>query len=343
MIRLSRSRLALVLGVLTAGLATITLVALATGPSAISFFDVARLVLGLDGAEIDAATRDIVLRVRLPRIVLGLLVGAALATAGAVFQALLRNPLADPYVLGVSGGAALAGIAVLALGSTIALPTSSVPMAAFAGGLLATALLYWVSGGRGRSSPTGLLLTGVVFNAFASAGIVFLASVAGFFEGSRIFLWLIGHLSAVEIDAVGVVAASVLLGLATALLLSRSLNLLALGDEAAAHLGVPVESHRRWLLLATSLMVGAAVAVSGLIGFVGLIVPHTLRLVIGSDHRLLLPATALAGAGFLVLSDTVARTILDGRELPVGAVTALVGGPLFIYLLRRAQSRGPLS
>jgi len=343
MIRLSWSRLALVLGVLTAGLATITLAALATGPSNIGFVDVARLVLGADGAEIDAATRDIVLRVRLPRIVLGLLVGAALATAGAVFQALLRNPLADPYVLGVSGGAALAGIAVLALGSTIALPTSSVPMAAFAGGLLATALLYWVSGGRGRGSPTGLLLTGVVFNAFASAGIVFLASVAGFFEGSRIFLWLIGHLSAVEIDAVGVVAASVVLGLATALLLSRSLNLLALGDEAAAHLGVPVESHRRWLLLATSLMVGAAVAVSGLIGFVGLIVPHTLRLVIGSDHRLLLPATALAGAGFLVLSDTVARTILDGRELPVGAVTALVGGPLFIYLLRRAQSRGPLS
>ena len=139
------------------------------------------------------------------------------------------------------------------------------------------------------------------------------------------------------------VATSVALGLATAFLLSRSLNLLALGDESALHLGVPVESHRRWLLLATSLMVGAAVAVSGLIGFVGLIVPHSLRLVIGSDHRLLLPATALTGAGFLVLSDTVARTVLDGRELPVGAVTAIVGGPLFIYLLRRAQARGPLA
>ena len=120
-------------------------------------------------------------------------------------------------------------------------------------------------------------------------------------------------------------------------------RLRALGDETAAHLGVPVETHRRILLLATSLMVGAAVAVSGLIGFVGLIVPHSLRLVIGSDHRLLLPATALTGAGFLVLSDTVARTVLDGRELPVGAVTAIVGGPLFIYLLRRAQARGPLA
>ncbi len=343
MMRLSFARLFTVLGTFTAALVGITLLALATGPSEVGWGDVARLLLGSDASEIDAATRDIVLRVRLPRVILGLLVGAALATAGAVFQALLRNPLADPYVLGVSGGAALAGISVLALGSIWAIPTQSVPMAAFAGGILATGLLYWVSGGRGRSSPTSLLLTGVVFNSFASAGIVFLASVAGFFDGSRIFLWLIGHLSAVDIDAAGIVAVSVLLGLGTACVLSRSLNLLALGDETAAHLGVPVENHRRWLLVATSLMVGAAVAVSGLIGFVGLIVPHSLRLVIGSDHRLLVPATALCGAGFLVLSDTVARTVLDGRELPVGAVTALVGGPLFIYLLRRAQSRGPIA
>jgi iron complex transport system permease protein len=288
------------------------------------------------------ATRDIVLGVRLPRVVLGLLVGAALATAGAVFQALLRNPLADPYVLGVSGGAALAGIAVLALGGIVALPTQSVPVAAFVGGIVATGLLYWVSGGRGGSGSTGLLLTGVVFNAVASAGIVFLASIAGFFEGSRIFLWLIGQLSAVEIDAAGLVAASVIVGLGVACVLARSLNLLALGDESASELGVPVDAHRRALLLATSLMVGAAVSVSGLIGFVGLIVPHALRLVIGSDHRLLVPATAICGAGFLVLSDTLARSLIDGRELPVGAVTALLGGPLFILLLRRSQSRSRL-
>ena len=343
MIRLSTGRMVAVLGTLFAALLLISIAALATGPSTIGIGEVAQLLLSGGDPSIDPSIRDIVLGVRGPRLLLGLLVGAALATAGAVFQALLRNPLADPYVLGVSGGAALAGIAVLALGSVFAISTRMVPLAAFAGGLLATALLYWVSGGRGRSSPTGLLLTGVVFNAFASAGIVLLASVAGFFEGSRIFLWLIGHLSAVDIDAVEIVGVSVGLGLATALALSRSLNLLALGDETAAHLGVPVESHRRWLLVATSLMVGAAVAVSGLIGFVGLIVPHTLRLVIGSDHRLLIPAAALTGAGFLVLSDTVARTVLDGRELPVGAVTALVGGPLFIYLLRRSQARGPLA
>ncbi len=341
--RLSRRRLVGVLALLSGLLGLVCLVALATGPSAIDPTEVLRVLLSGGDAARDPALGDIVLRVRLPRVVLGALVGAALASAGAVFQALLRNPLADPYVLGVSGGAALAGIAALAFGGAAVASGASVPMAAFAGGLLATALLYWVSGGRGRSSPTGLLLTGVVFNAFASAGIVFLASVAGFFEGSRIFLWLIGHLSAVEIDAAGIVAASVLLGLTTAVVLARSLNLLALGDETAAHLGVPVESHRRWLLLATSLMVGAAVAVSGLIGFVGLIVPHALRLLIGPDHRLLIPATALSGAGFLVLCDTLARTALAGRELPVGAVTALVGGPLFIFLLRRSQARGALA
>ncbi len=350
MIRLSMGRLVSVLGLLAGLLAVICLFALATGPSDVGVSEVLAILLGGTGGAGGAsptgselASVDIVLGVRLPRIVLGALVGAALATAGAVFQALLRNPLADPYVLGVSGGAALAGIMVLAFGSLWSLSTQMVPIAAFVGGLLATGLLYWVSGGRGRSSPTALLLTGVVFNAFASAGIIFLASVAGFFDGSRIFLWLIGHLSAVEIDAVGLVAASVFAGLAVACVLARSLNLLALGDEAAAQLGVPVETHRRVLLVATSLMVGAAVAVSGLIGFVGLIVPHALRLVIGSDHRLLIPASALTGAGFLVLSDTVARTILEGRELPVGAVTALVGGPLFIFLLRRAQSRGALA
>jgi len=338
-IRLSMARMVFVLGTLLAVLLAITLIALATGPTNVGFGELVDLLIRDTG---EPASRDIVLGVRLPRVVLGLLVGAALATAGAIFQALLRNPLADPYVLGVSGGAALAGIAVLALGGLLGVSTSMVPIAAFGGGILATALLYWVSGGPGRSSSTGLLLTGVVFNAFASAGIVFLASIAGFFDGSRIFLWLIGHLSAVEIDAAGMVAASVTVGLIVACLLSRSLNLIALGDETAAQLGVPVDAHRRLLLLSTSLMVGAAVSVSGLIGFVGLIVPHALRLVIGSDHRLLIPAAALTGAGFLVLSDTLARTVLDGRELPVGAVTALIGGPLFIFLLRRAQAEGPL-
>jgi len=188
-------------------------------------------------------------------------------------------------------------------------------------------------------SPTSLLLTGVVFNSFASAAIVFLASIAGLNEGARIFLWLIGNLGASAFGSAWVVALFLAIGLGVALFLARSLNLLALGDETAEQLGVATERHKRWLLAATALMVGAAVSVAGLVGFVGLIIPHLLRIVIGADHRLLVPSAALAGAAFLVVCDTVARTVLGGRELPVGAITAIVGGPLFLWLLRRHHHR----
>ena len=279
------------------------------------------------------------LRVRLPRVVLSLLVGASLAVAGVLFQALLRNPLADPFVLGVSGGAALGGIAVLSLGSRVGLSHAAVPPAAFAGRVATTLLLGLVSGARGRASATSLLLTGVVFNAFASAGIVFLASFAGLSEGAGVFLWLIGSLSTVRADIAGWVALFLFAGLACALPLARSLNLLTLGEEPAQQLGVDVARVQRVLLVAASLMVGAAVSVAGLVGFVGLIIPHLLRLLIGPDHRLLVPAAALAGAAFLLLCDTAARTLLGGRELPVGALTSLAGGPVFLWLLRRHQQR----
>ena len=216
---------------------------------------------------------------------------------------------------------------------------AAVPPAAFAGALLTTIALYAVAGVRGRVSATHLLLTGVVFNAFASAGIVFAASLAGLTEGTSLFLWLIGSLSAVRADAAPVVGGFLALGLGCAFPLLRDLDLLSLGEESAAQLGVDVARLQRVLLLSTSLMVGAAVSVAGLIGFVGLIVPHLLRLRLGPDHRLLVPAAALAGAAFLVLCDTAARTLLGGRELPVGAITALAGGPLFLYLLRREQLR----
>jgi iron complex transport system permease protein len=282
---------------------------------------------------------DIVLGIRLPRLLLAMLVGACLSSAGVIFQALLRNPLADPFILGVSGGAALGGIAVLAVGSLVGLGQAAVPPAAFAGSLLTTMLLYLVAGRGSRVSATALLLTGVVFNAFASAAIVFLASLAGLQEGGRIFIWLIGNLSVARADLLPWLAGFLALGLACAMALSRSLNVLALGDESAEQLGVATLAQRRLLLLATSLMVGAAVSVSGLIGFVGLIIPHLLRLLLGPDHRLLVPAAAIGGAAFLVVCDSVARTMLEGRELPVGAITALVGGPLFLVLLRRGQER----
>jgi iron complex transport system permease protein len=197
-----------------------------------------------------------------------------------------------------------------------------------------------MAGSRARFSPTQLLLTGVVFNAFASSGIVFLASVAGLAEGTSIFLWLIGSLASVRSELLGWVAAFLAAGVGCALALARSLNLLALGGESAGQLGIEVERDQRIVLLATSLMVGAAVSAAGLIGFVGLIIPHLLRLLVGPDHRVLVPAAALGGGAFLVLCDTLARSALGGRELPVGAITALAGGPVFLWLLRRQTQRG---
>jgi iron complex transport system permease protein len=319
-------------GVLAAAL----LVGLAAGPSPLGPARALATLLGVDPA---GPAADIVWRVRLPRVLLGALVGAALAASGVLFQALLRNPLADPFVLGVSGGAALGATLTLALARPLGLGYSAVPPAAFAGAVGATALLYALAGARARFSPTELLLTGVVFNAFASAGIVFLASISGLSEGTSIFLWLVGSLSSPRPELLAWVAALLALGVGCALALARSLNLLALGAESAEQLGVEVERDQRVVLLATSLMVGAAVAAAGLVGFVGLIIPHLLRLVVGPDHRVLVPAAALGGGAFLVLCDTLARSLLGGRELPVGALTALAGGPIFLWLLRRQARR----
>ncbi len=331
---LTARRAAGVLGLLAFAVAGSAIVGLAAGPSGIP---VREAVSALLAPESQGAAADIVLRVRLPRVLLSLLVGASLAVSGVLFQALLRNPLADPFVLGVSGGAALGGIAVLSLGSAVGLSHAAVAPAAFAGALATTLLLGLVSGSR--ASPTSLLLTGVVFNAFASAGIVFLASLAGLTEGASVFLWLIGSLSNVRAGVTGWVAVFLFAGLACALPLARSLNLMTLGEEPAQQLGVDVARVQRVLLVAASLMVGAAVSVAGLVGFVGLIIPHLLRLLIGPDHRLLLPSAALAGGAFLLLCDTAARSLLGGRELPVGALTSLLGGPVFLWLLRRHQQR----
>jgi iron complex transport system permease protein len=332
--RLTPARLAGTLTALALFLVASLVLGLAVGPSGLAPHEV---WAALTGSATDASA-DIVLGIRLPRVGLGAGVGAALAVAGVVFQALLRNPLADPFVLGVSGGAALAGIAVLVVGSTVGLGYGAVPPAAFAGSIGALLLLLAVAGPAGRLSSTTLLLVGVVFNAFASAAIVFLASLAGLTEGAQVFLWLIGNLSDARPVLVGWVAGFVTLGLLATLPFARALDLLALGEENAALLGIDATRARRWLLLASSLLVGAAVSVAGLIGFVGLVVPHALRLALGPDHRLLVPASALAGAAFLVLCDTAARTMLGGRELPVGALTALAGGPFFLFLLRRSQS-----
>jgi iron complex transport system permease protein len=334
--RLTPARLVATLSLLAAGFAAVLAFGIATGPSGLALGEVWQALTG----RASGAAADIVLAVRLPRVGLAAGVGAALAVAGVVFQALLRNPLADPFVLGVSGGAALGGIAVLTLGSAVGLGYAFVPPAAFVGALLALLLLLGVAGPQGRASATSLLLIGVVFNAFASAAIVFLASLAGLAEGAQVFLWLIGSLADARPALVGWVGALVLAGVLAVAPFARALDLLALGEDDAALLGIDAERARRWLLLASSLLVGAAVSVAGLVGFVGLVVPHALRLVLGPDHRLLVPAAALAGAAFLVVCDTLARSALGGRELPVGALTALAGGPFFLILLRRSQTRG---
>ena len=326
-------RFASTLTLLALGLLAAGVFGLGMGPSPIGPGEVWRALLAPEALD---PVADIVRGIRLPRILLAALVGASLACAGVIFQGLLRNPLADPFILGVSGGAALGAIAMLSLGSALGLGYAAVP-AAFAGGLLSLLLLFFVAGRGSRVSPTSLLLTGVVFNAFASAAIVFLASMSDMLEGSRIFVWLIGNLSAARLDAAPWLVLFLVVGLSCALLSARGLNALALGEETAEQLGVSTEFQRRVLLVAGSLMVGAAVSISGLIGFVGLIIPHALRLVLGPDHRLLVPASALGGAAFLVVCDTLARTLLGGRELPVGAITALLGGPVFLFLLRRGQ------
>ncbi len=332
-------RLVAVLGALAVLLLAAIVAGLVVGPSDVTPGDALAALRDPAGA---GPAADIVRRIRLPRVVAAALVGACLSLAGVCFQALLRNPLADPFVLGISGGAALAGVAVLSLGAGWGLGAGAVPVAAFAGALGATTLLFGIAGWRGRLSATTLLLTGVVFNAFASAAIVFIASIGGMAEGTSIFLWLIGTLSAARGELLAALAGVLVAGLACALPLSRALDLLALGEETAEQLGVAVERAKRLLLLATALVVGGAVSVSGLIGFVGLIVPHALRLLFGPDHRLLVPASVLGGAAFLVACDTAARVLLPGRELPVGAITALVGGPLFLVLLRRQGRRGVL-
>ncbi len=298
---------------------------------------VTALSLALGSAE--RPTAEIVREIRLPRVLLAALVGAGLATAGALLQALLQNPLADPYILGISGGAALGGVAALALGAGVGVGALSVPGLAFLGALGATVLLYAVAGPVGRAPAHSLLLTGVVFNAFASSVIVFVTTVTDLSRMAGIFLWLIGSIRLVDFWLIAGVGLLLALGLGVGIYHAYALNLLSQGDETASHLGVDVARVRRQVLLATALVIGASVAVSGLVGFVGLIVPHLLRLLVGSDHRLLVPASALLGASFLMLADTLARTMLAPTELPVGAVTALIGGPLFLVLLRRELAR----
>jgi iron complex transport system permease protein len=286
---------------------------------------------------------DILLRARLPRVLLGVAIGGGLASCGVVLQALLRNPLACPHILGVSGGASLGGILGLIfvpvwfspLRQVLIAEISWVPLTSLMGALLSMILIYRFSLVHGRIHPYHLLLAGVIFNAFVSAIIMFLNSIVDFYQAQGLLFWLMGSLSTRAYLTVGFIWIYVLLGFFWLWSQGQSLNLLSLGEEGAMQLGVQVEVVQRQVFMATSLMVGAMVSVSGMIGFVGLIIPHVMRLILGSDHRLLLPASFLAGGIFLAWSDTLARTLFAPAELPVGVITAFFGGPFFFFLLYR--------
>ena len=310
---------------------------------------VAALVLGVVvGAEPVSLTRALaedgfdraVVLVRLPRVVLGAVAGAGLSTVGVALQASLRNPLAEPYVLGVSGGAALGATVAIVLGlSQLSwLGASLLPLAALTGGLLAVLVVQALSRGRGHEGKATVLLVGVVVNAFASALITLLKTTVSAEKSQALLFWLVGFLDATSRpEAIAFVTLYTAFGCLVLFRDAPSLNLLALGDDTAESLGVDTRALSRRALFASSLVVGAVVSVTGLIGFVGLVVPHALRRALGPDVKVLVPTAFFGGAAFLVLCDMAARIAFRalGTTPPVGAITALVGGPLLVWLLRR--------
>jgi len=307
------------------------------GSSGYTILDLARRAASGD-ADPEVA-RTMILRIRLPRLLLAALAGAALGAAGAAFQAVLRNPLADPYVLGISGGAALGAIAATAFGLPALLTWVPIrALASFAGALGTVAFIFLLSSVRGRIASYPMLLIGVVMNAIYLALILFIETAIEFTRIQGVMLWMVGNVPTESYELIGVLAMIIVAGIVALAFLGRDLNLLSAGEEVARSLGVTVERTRVTAVLLASLVTAAVVSVTGLIGFVGLIVPHVARLIFGPDHRLLLPASALCGALFLMAADTVARTVMAPTELPVGVITALCGGPVFLWLYR--QKRG---
>ncbi|WP_243338217.1 FecCD family ABC transporter permease [Anaeromyxobacter soli] len=334
----ARLALALAAGAVAVALAIALSCALGAQPISIS--------AALAGRDPDAA---ILLGLRLPRAVLAALVGCALAAAGTALQALLRNPLAEPFVLGVSGGAALGGSIVLVAAAGLARVAGSAgealaaapPVAAGAvlGALASTALVFGLGRVAGRLVPEAALLVGIVFNAFVAGVITLIKLLVPPEQASRLMYWLVGAVGYETPGTIAVGAVLIALSVGALVALSARLNVLTLGDEEAASLGVDVRRARAAVFFAASAATGAAVALAGMVGFVGLIVPHLVRRVVGPDHRLLVPASALFGAAFLVLADALARLAFLplGTEPPVGAVTAFLGGPFFLWLLRRTE------
>ncbi|MEV7191463.1 iron ABC transporter permease [Streptomyces sp. NPDC093510] len=330
---------------LTVGLATalvlLCLLSAGIGAYDISLGDVVSSVLhraGLGGSALDRVGESVLWNVRLPRVVLALLVGASLGCAGALMQGVFGNPLAEPGVIGISSGAAVGAVASIALGLTF-FGNWTVTVCAFVTGLVTVLLVYAMSREGGRTEVVTLILTGIAVNAFAGALIGLCVFFADNAQISQITFWQLGSLAQATWPKVLAVLPCALIGLAVAPCYSRKLDLLALGERPARHLGVDVERLRLVLVLVVALLTAAAVAVAGIITFVGLLVPHLLRMAAGPGHRFLVPGSALGGALVLVAADLAARTVAAPAELPLGVLTALFGSPFFFWLLRRTRRR----
>ncbi len=302
------------------------------GPTHISFAN----VFSTSQPFADNVDAQIFFIARLPRALAGAIVGGTLAAAGVIFQGLLRNPLATPYTLGISAGASLGAMIAITFGAM--LPFGGVPAASLAGALLAVSVVYALASARHKGlSTTVLLLAGVTLNAFFSALILFVQYLSDFAQTFRAIRWLMGDLDVATYGPIVSAMPFLLVAMGAFVWLARPLNLLSLGADAAEARGVNVERTQRVAFLSASLATGAAVSIGGPIGFVGIIVPHLVRLVVGADHRLVLPASIFFGAAFLVGCDVIARTVLSPMELPVGVVTAMIGGPFFLWLLIRKR------
>jgi iron complex transport system permease protein len=314
---------------LTGVVVVVFLGSLSVGAADVPLAEVVRTLTG-GGSE---ASRTLILELRLPRALLALLVGGGLAISGAVFQAVLRNPLAEPYILGVSGGAAVGAVLAVVLGLA-SVTIWAVPGASFVGGLVAIFIVLGIATAAGSAlSPRVLILAGVVVGAFFNAIILLMLALADAESFRSAIFWMMGSLSGASWTQVGIVATYGIPAMIVLVLCARPLNLLAIDEQSAFHLGVSVRRLRRVIYLVTSLLVAATVAVSGVIGFVGLVIPHALRLGWGADHRLVLPGSVLAGGAFLLATDTLARTVVAPGELPTGVLTAIVGVPFFVALL----------
>ncbi|RVU18382.1 FecCD family ABC transporter permease [Methylobacterium oryzihabitans] len=341
----ARRRSGLIFAALTLLVAAVAILSVGVGAVPIPPSRILKLVAHASADPASARDALVILNIRLPRTLLGLMVGAGLAVSGALMQGLFRNPLADPALVGVSAGAGLAAATIIVLGDGVLrslglpgpLPYAALPAGAFLGGLAATLGLYLVATRSGRTSVATMLLAGIALGALTGAMTGLLVFASNDRQLRDLTFWSLGSLGGASWTKVAATAPAILPVLLAVPFLGRGLNALVLGEAEAFHLGIPVERLKRAAILLVAVAVGAGVAAAGVIGFVGLVVPHALRLVIGPDHRRLLPAAALLGGALLVLADVAARLVVAPAELPIGIVTALVGAPVFLWLLLSGQ------